>query len=333
MIANRTLRCAVGWAWIAGIALGLVWTGCQQQDEVGQTQEGELVLGRTEVTEQVRRAVALGNRALVLDGFRGAVHLRGTDDETAQLTFTKHARGQDDAAARKLMGRIGIRESGNDEQYTYTMRSPTPNRSAVNVTGTVPRTTQLQVQLQSGAVALSDVWGPIEVNHESGPVQIGGAATSVTVEGRNGNVKVGWRKLPSDAQVRLETANGNIELALPETTSVRVNAETSAGRIRTSGLDFEQRRLEPKGAGARFEAQLGAGNASIETRTQNGDIVLRTGRIRPQLPADTTVAPLPDSVTRSPTDTAAAPADTSAPAFPAPDTMDDTTDTTGAEDA
>lgn len=322
MGTKGTLWAIVGWG--IGFGIGLLAAGCgPQEEDVGQTDEGSLVLGRAEVTEQVQRAVAPSGRELVLDGFRGAVRLEGANAETAQLAFTKRARGQDDAAARKLMDRMEIRESGNDTQYTYSMRSPAPNQSAVDVSGSAPWVTRLRVEVGNGPVVLDSLRGPIEVNHENGSVQISKAAASVRVTTRNGDLAVGLQEVPADAQVRLETANGNIQVALPEVTSARVAARTSAGDIRTEGLNFKQRRLEPKGAGAQFEAQLGAGNATIDLRTENGTITLRAGTIQPgPMQPDTTALPPPDSARPVPADSpaAASPSDTTAPPAPAPDT-------------
>lgn len=295
-----------GWIGPFGVVVGmLLLVGCNGKKDVGQTEEGGLVLGRSEVTERVERGVAPGNRLLVLDGFKGAVQLEGAEAQTAQLTFTKRARGRDDQAARKVLRNVSIRESGTDERYTYTMESSSAERSAVDVRGTVPPTTRLLIQFESGQVALAGIRGPIDVMHESGNVQIAGAAASVNVTIRNGSIQVGMQRLPADARVQLETSNGDIALALPKKASAQVQAATNAGDITAKGLRFKQRRLTPRGAGARFEAQIGAGNASVDLQTENGAITLRSGP-RQMLPP-------PDSTTTVPSDTTApARTDTSA---------------------
>jgi hypothetical protein len=300
---------------VFGVMLLLVMAGCQQQDDVGQTEEGNLVIGQAEVTEQLQRAVAPGARLLVFDGFNGVVRLQGTEAETARLTFTKRARGQSESDAQELMGRIGVRESGNDERYAYVMRSPSPDRSAVDVTGTTPQATQLRIEVDSGPIALSGIRGPITVEHVSGSVQIGGAAASVSVTSRNGSVELGLQRVPADAEIMIETENGNVSVALPDVVSAQVEARTTAGSINTDGLNFEQRRLNPEGAGAEFEAQLGTGNATIDLRTENGNIRLYRGTVEPATP-DTSAVP-------TPADTAATPATER----PAPSPMDTSADT------
>lgn len=317
------------WTLALLITTGLMGCGQQEQQDVGQTQEGNLVLGQSEVVNEISRAVAPGSRPLLLTGFNGTVRLDGTDEEVAQLTFIERGRGPDDAAARGVLDGIQLVERGNTSSYEYVMRSKRPERSEVDVRGTVPRNTELRVDYESGAVALSGVEGPIDVAHESGNVHIAGAGASVRVAIQNGSIQAGFRQMPPSAEVELTTSNGDVTLAVPENASAQVIAETQAGSINTQDLRFESRRLDPQGAGARFEAQLGTGNATVNLRTENGTITLRRRQPAPPLPADsmeieptdTTQSAPADSITRSdtvmaPSDTATAAPDTSNPFVP-----------------
>ncbi len=306
--------------------IGLV--GCTQQadEEVGQTQEGDLVLGQSEVTDTIERIVSPEGRTLVLSGFNGSVRLDGAETNVARLTFIERGRGQDDAAAREVLNGIRLVERGDADRYEYVMRSGQSARSEVDVRGTVPRSTTLQIEFQSGAVALSGVEGPIDVDHESGNVQIAGAAAGVRVAIRNGSIQLGLRQLPADAQVNLQTSNGDLTLAVPSSASAQLTAQTQAGSINVQDVQFASRRLTPQGAGARFEAQLGAGNATVELQTENGSITFRSRRAEPLVPADSmTIEPV-DTVRTAPSDTVQA--DTAvAPPGPAP-----SPDTTAAPD-
>jgi hypothetical protein len=320
---------AIKRAGVVCLALALTGVmGCTQQadEEVGQTQEGDLVLGQSEVTDTVERAVSPEGRTLVLSGFNGSVRLDGANTDVARLTFVERGRGQDDAAAQDVLNGIRLEEQGNADRYEYVMQSGQPERSEVDVRGTVPRNTALEIEFESGAVALSGVEGPIEVEHESGNVQIAGAAASVRVAIRNGSIQLGLRQLPADAQVELETSNGDLTLSVPATATARLTAQTQAGSINVQDVQFTSRRLTPQGAGARFEAQLGAGNATVDLQTENGSITLRSLRAEPLVPAD--------SMTIEPTDTTGtAPPETALPsdtATAAPDTST-SVDTTATE--
>ncbi|WP_457652272.1 DUF4097 family beta strand repeat-containing protein [Rhodocaloribacter sp.] len=298
--------------------LGL--TACGKGTGVGETEEGSLVLGASEATATVTRAVAPGARMLVIDGFAGNVALTGVDDDVARLTFTKQARGNDETAARRALGRIHIEENGDEATYRFALRADAPKVSRVDVTGTVPRGTTLRILLNNGNVALTDLQGSVSVNGENGDVQITGAGAAVEVATRNGSIAVGMARLTPEARVRLTTVNGDLTLALPPDASARVDARTNAGEIRADGLTFAERSLDPVGAGGHFRGTLGAGDAVVELRTENGDVTLYAGSLKaaPPRPAVT-----PADTTAAPADALATPADTTAmPAAqsPPPDT-------------
>lgn len=304
------------WMLAAVLAVGLVGCGPQdQQPDVSQTQEGNLVLGQSEVVNEMNRAVAPDGRPLVLTGFNGTVRLDGTDGDVARLTVVERGRGQDDAAARTVLEGLQLEERGDASRYEYVMRSKQPARSEMDVRGTVPREAELRIRYESGAVALSGVEGPVDVEHESGNVRIAGAASSVRVDIRNGSIHVGMQQLLPSARVELRTSNGDLTLAVPEDAAAQIVAETQAGSINVQGLQFESRRLEPQGAGARFEAQLGAGNTTVDLRTENGTITLQGREPAPLIPADSMNIEPVDTTQTAPADTMpSAPMDTTAPA-------------------
>jgi len=262
------------------LVLGLGLAACQDEPDVSQTEEGRLVLGAVQQADTLERSVDLAARTLVLDGFRGAIRLDGTEDgQLARFTFAKRARGEDVAAARRTLDRVTLEEAGDAQIYQYVMRSRATERSAVDVQGTVPRDVAVRIQWESGTVALSNVAGPIRVRAQGGVVQIAGAGATVDVETRNGGMDVAMARLPDTSRVHLRTANGDLTLTLPTTTSARVDARTDAGDINIDALSFADRQLSPLGAGARFEGRLGTGDAQVELRTENGAIQLREGRV------------------------------------------------------
>ena len=308
-------------------ALVFAWSGCGQGNDVSETDDGQLVVGRTEERAVVERGIAPGGRTLVLRGFSGSIRLSGTTGDYASLTFEKTARADQAADARALLDRIQIDETGAETEYRYVMQSSEPTRTAVNVRGTVPAGTALRIELQNGAIELSGVTGPITVDSDNGHVAVGGAGGNVAVTIRNGNLDVGMQALPPDTRVDLETSNGNVTFTLPADAAARVTAETQAGSIQAEGaLTFTSRDLDPQGAGARFTGQLGRGNAVVELTTRNGSITLAEGRVltlpsfdegEPAAPAapgidttaadstarDTTLQRLPAPAPRLPADT------------------------------
>lgn len=297
----------------------LVW-GCQPsvETDVDHTPDGTVQLGAVEAVDTLARAVALSGRPLTVNGFRGAVAIRGNSRSTAELAFVRRGRGADADAARAALDDIGVSESGSQDTYSYTLESGRQSAAfaAVDVSGTVPEETTLRVEKTSGPVTLSGIAGPLTVQQDHGPVTVYGAAASVDVSVQNGDITAGFRALPSSAEVSLETANGDVTVRLPPGAGATLDAQTNVGGIRTEGLPLTDERFNPVDAGGRYRASVGGGGATVDVRTNNGTIQF--------LVADTseTVVPSPDTLAVPPSDTTVAPqappdtADT-----PAADTM------------
>lgn len=291
---------------VSAFALLLLFSGCRGDDDnLGEDAEGALAVGQAEVQETATRGVSPGGRTLVLSGFNGHVQLSGSDEQTAQLTFVKRARGRDDAAARAALADVRIGESGADNAYTFTMESDNPERSAVDVRGTVPVGSSLRIELGTGRIELSAIDGPLAVQNRNGGIRVAGISQSAEIETVNGDVEVGMQLVPSDGAINIATQNGDIIFTAPADASARVEATTSTGTIRVEGLSFSSRRLDQRTVGAQFRGQLGDGNAEIELTTQNGMIVLREGRVL-TLPASDTLVGDPEDAIRQ-LDTLAAP--------------------------
>lgn len=263
-------------------------SACEQPStsDVNRTEEGVLRLGSVEAVDTLTRAVSPSGRPLVIEGIRGTVELRGTEETTAQLQFVRHGRGKDAETARSVLDDLDITESGSEKSYTYTLERNGGAYAAVDVTGTVPRDAALTLDRTTGPVSIAGVEGPLTVTHEHGPVSIRGAAASVTVEIKNGNVDVQLASLP-DTTVTLRTVNGDVTLRLPPDASTQLTAETEVGAIRTRGLELTEQHFTPRNAGGQYSAQLGDGAASVELHTKTGSVVIAaTGTGAAEAPAD-----------------------------------------------
>jgi hypothetical protein len=264
---------------ISILASLVLLTSCQRGSrDVYEGEDGELVIGQAEVSETTARGVNPGNRTLVIAGFNGVVELSGTDDATAQLEFTTRARGRNDSAARETLAGISIDESGAEDAYRFDLTSQHRDRSSVDVRGTVPVNTPLRIEMAHGVISVSGADGPVEIAVSNGTVRVGGTSRDVSVEVSNGDIEVGTRMIQPDGSIRLETANGDVTLRMPASSSVRVDARTSVGTVHVAGLDFASRRLQREVAGASFSGQLGGGNARVDVRVQNGVIRLLEGQ-------------------------------------------------------
>lgn len=294
------------------LASGLL-AACQRAGDadIARTDDGEMRLGSVEVVDTVARTVAPNDRPLVLKGMRGTVRLRGADQSTAELSFVRRGRGEGRDDSQEVLDGISITESGTESEYTYTLEAGQEDYAAVDIRGQVPRQTALRIDRLSGSVHIEGVEGALTIEHDHGDVEVQGAAASVETILKNGDVQVGFRTLPVEGPLQLETSNGTIDLRLPAGASAQIDAQTNVGTIRTQGLSFATEQFAPADAGARFNAQLGASEPTIELRTQNGSITLQA--------RDTTSANTTDAEQRL---TSTIPTtDTTMPARSAPDTQ------------
>jgi hypothetical protein len=276
-------------------------------------------LGSVEVVDTVTRAVAPSDRPLVLEGLRGSVQLSGADRETATISFVRRGRGTDQGDGRSVVEGISITESGTEAEYTYTLGAEESDYAAVDIQGQVPRTTALQIDRLSGSVEIDGVEGALTIVHDHGAVDVEEAAAPVEVTLENGDVRVGFRSVPAEGPLRLETSNGDVDVGLPPDASVQVDARTDVGTIRTQGLPFSSEQFAPVNAGARYTAQLGAGGPTLDVRTENGSITLqaqdptRTDTTEAAADSESTTIPAPDTTVSMPS--------------PAPDTNEGSRDT------
>lgn len=294
---------------LVAIPLVVLVGACEESgsSDIGQTEEGTLRLGSVEAVDTVSRAVAPNDRPLVLNSFRGSVQLTGGRGETAELMFLRRGRGEDAEAARSVLEDISLTEEGTSEAYTFTLESEGEAYAAVDIQGTVPPPTAVQIEQLSGPVQIHGVEGALTLQHEQGSVEVLGAAAPVEVEVQNGDVRVDFRHLPPEATVTLRTANGDVQLGLPTDASARLEARTNVGAIRTGDLSLMEERFTPLNAGGRYNAELGNGEASIDLRTDNGVITIQatdTTRRAPTPPPDTIPIPPSDTVVTQRPDTA-----------------------------
>lgn len=285
----------------------LVACGQSESPEVARTEGGTLRLGPVEAVDTVSRAVAPKGRPLVIEGFRGSVVLRGADESTATLSLLRRGRGEDVEAARSVVKKISVRETGTVDAYTFALAPESDQLSAyaaVDIQGSVPRTTTLRIDRLSGPVQLDGVEGPLTIQHEHGSVWVDGAGGPVEVNITNGDVYVGFQTVPGQAPISLRTVNGNVDLGLPPDASVEIDARTNVGPIRTRGLSLTDESFTPLNAGARYTARMGTGAASVTLRTENGAITIQAPdtirRDAPHSAPDTPVVPPSDTTVLGP---------------------------------
>ncbi len=259
---------------LAVLVMGLSACGT---DEPGleETDRGALAVGQVAVQTTQERTVAPADRAVTLEGLRGALDLRAHSDDTAAWMFTKVARDRDSTRAQNILEGLTITERGSEERYTFDLQSSAPERSIIDVSGTLPASTPLTVRRSSGAVHLHGLRSAVDIEQTHGDVRVEAAEGAVRVRLNNGDITVDWATLSAGIEADLETENGTIRITLPDTASAQLDVATTAGRVFSQGLTYTERALQGSEAGYQFTGQLGTGAASIRARTTHGNIMLQ----------------------------------------------------------
>ena len=250
----------------------LALSGCSKQ-RVTQTEEGVFVLGSVEESESTDRGITPAGRTVVLEGFSGDIRLRGTNGESASFTFTRTARANDRESAAKLLEKIAISETGDESVFTVSMSSPEPARTGVDIVADIPEDTPVSIVTRSGNIEVAGVQGPVSIRNEAGSIEYRGSSSSVDLKSRNGDVSVGIASATSGTRLNLETSNGDIYVSIPMNGNLDVDATTSAGQVRNTGLTFGTTSLALGGAGGHFTGRVGAPtDARLIAKTYHGDI-------------------------------------------------------------
>lgn len=253
---------------------------------VQQGPDGQLVLGDAEALATSERSVTPAGRTLVVENFNGTIDIGVSDGPTALLRFTRRARGTDEATAADVLAGVTVTETAESGRVRFALQAQNPSLAAVDVRGTIPRGTYLDLVLESGTVSVRGVDGPLRIRLANGTVQVTGSAAPVDVQAQNATIDVSVSRLTSG--VTLASATGPISLGLPPGASAAIDAQTQLGSVLVDGLTLRDRRLDTSGMRSRLTGRLGTGTHRVGISALNGDVSLH-----PAVPD----APAPDTLT------------------------------------
>lgn len=260
-------------------ALALLAAGCRRPEPTVREEAGRLDLGAAESSTTTDRRLALGGNTLALLDFTGTVELTANDSAEAALTFKVRARPDAGRAAAEALANVRVRESTGGGQTRFTMEAPEGAGALVDVRGTVPRGTPLELRLREGTVALDGVGGPVRLRSETSTVVVRGATGPLAVDVDTGTLDVTLARLGGD--VRLRTGTGTITLGLPATASARVMVNAVTGRVALDSLALSGPVRTPREGGERVTGTLGSGLHRLEATTITGAV-----RLYRAVPAD-----------------------------------------------
>ena len=256
---------------LLAVLLAAPLAGCRQS-------EPGALAGRAEATAVEERTVALRGRTLVLDGFAGDVRVETDAEATgARVRLVRRALGATQASASERLARVTVETGGDGELYQIVWRANLPGGAMDGAAGlsadavaTVPPGTDVVVRTLAGGVAADGPLGSLDVGVGAGTVVVGRAASRrIRIDVRAGDVTVNAASVPAGAEWTVETAAGDVDLALPPGAALDLDASTGAGALVDRGLGARV----PAGAAAR-RTRLGAGGARVRVRTGAGTVTL-----------------------------------------------------------
>ncbi|MGB0515257.1 MAG: DUF4097 family beta strand repeat-containing protein, partial [Wenzhouxiangellaceae bacterium] len=133
-------------------------------------------------------------------------------------------------------------------------------------------TVRNRMKTVSGDVDLVDAYGQVELESVSGDVEVNGSEIAeLRIQTVSGDIDARIRPQPK-AWMRINSHSGDVQLALPAGTGVRLSAETFSGDIDSAfGGEVQRKR---RGPGAWLEHESGDGLVSIEAKTFSGGFYL-----------------------------------------------------------
>jgi len=136
---------------------------------------------------------------------------------------------------------------------------------------TVPRTMNLEISNTNGSIRLSGINGVHELETTNGKIELSRCGGAVDASTTNGSIHAELLNIAKGQPLSFHTTNGRIEIAVPPTLAVDVDAGTTNGSIKTD-LPVATTRVGRNS----LRGSINGGGTSLRMRTTNGGIEIRT---------------------------------------------------------
>lgn len=128
-----------------------------------------------------------------------------------------------------------------------------------------------EVRLESGNLSLQNVIGPMKLSTHATDIDLNGVTNEVSMDVDKGDVEIRPGHLPL-GKMNIRTRSGNIEIALPQSATFALNANTDRGEIDNEFGDELKEQTE--GHGAHLQGTIGNG-PDLVLNTARGSITVR----------------------------------------------------------
>lgn len=128
------------------------------------------------------------------------------------------------------------------------------------------------VRTSSGSIQIGFAKGKLQVNNSGGKIEVADAQDVVLAKTSSGHIGVSFSTTPK-AACRLDVSGGSINVALPKSAAVNLDAKASGGKV-ASELAVTTTGSNEKQAGM-LQGTLNGGGPAITLRSSSGDIYLK----------------------------------------------------------
>lgn len=165
------------------------------------------------------------------------------------------------------------RENGASSFFDWLINGGDDVEAQVRYELTVPRSMSLDVSNVNGAIRVTDVAGKHDLDTTNGKIEVARCAGSLDASTTNGAIHAELTKVAQGSPLRFSTTNGRIEVALPASLAIDVDAGTTNGSIR-SDLPVAATRVSENS----LRGSINGGGTPLRIRTTNGGIAIKTLR-------------------------------------------------------
>ncbi len=241
-----------------------------------------------ELTETIDRTFDVRAGAKVsLDNTNGSVTIAAWDQPRVRIVAHKQVKADKDDVQQALR-ELKVEMKQQDGGVVVTTKYPKEGDGWGSVLGwlsgdrvqaqvkyelTVPRTMNLEISTVNGAIHVSDVNGQHDLGTTNGKIEVARCGGSVDASTTNGGIDAELLKVTKGQPMRFSTTNGRIEVAVPATLAVDVDASTTNGRI-SSDLPVSTTSISSNS----LRGSINGGGTSLKLRTTNGGIEIKTVR-------------------------------------------------------
>jgi len=135
---------------------------------------------------------------------------------------------------------------------------------------TVPRTMNLDIENTNGHIVAKNVNGKLALETTNGGIDVIGCGGTLEASTTNGGIDAELTSVTKGQPLSFETTNGRIEVTLPSTLAVDVDADTTNGSIKTD-LPIATKSTDRNS----LRGAINGGGTPLRLRTTNGGIAIR----------------------------------------------------------